>query len=307
MTTTRRREDRASTIAQCVAAEPFLTTGFYTRNTLLVGHIKGQKGQRMRRGLALWLLLLAVASVGAVVTYTRCPGCIPRDRVNKSCEWTDDARFPLDPRNPAHREHLVEDAQLAEELAIRYADTEFGRRSGGIEHHGGLLDNGRVRRDCLSRMFHAIEDNHGVTSDQIRVARGERNRTFDLAVVLLFLPVYSLGATIACRRLFRRFSSNERFVGFIATALSSIAAAFLGLQALRLWGGLWEAVRVGNGHMTSIRAASSTRWIQFYVGADFIGGLLLFWIIALICYRVVSKSGDEPATDAHAPHGLLLR
>ena len=212
----------------------------------------------MRRVLALWLLVFAAAAGGAVVTYVRCPGCIARDRVNESCEWTGDARFPLEPKNAAHQEHLIEDAQLAEELGIRYADAEFGRRF-GVEHHGGLLDNGRVRDECLSRMFHAIENNHEVTPDQIRVARGRRNHTYDLAVGLLFLPLYSLGATIACRWLYRRFASNERYARLVATALASIAAAFLGIHCLRLWGAVWEVIRVGNGHMTSIRAASDSR------------------------------------------------
>lgn len=258
----------------------------------------------MRRVLALWVVLFAVASGGAVVTYMRCPGCIARDRVNKSCKWTGDTKFSLEPRNPAHQEHLIKDAQLAEELGIRYADAEFGRRF-GVEHHGGLLDNGRVRRECLSRMFHAIENNHDVTSEQIRVARGQRNQTFDLAVVLLFLPLYSLGATVSCLWLCRRFSSNERYVRLVATGLASIAAAFLGIQCFRLWGAVWEVIRVGNGHMTSIRAASYSRWSQQYGGADFIGGILLFWLIALICYRTVSDDGDF--TDVRGPRGILLR
>jgi len=253
--------------------------------------------------LGLWLLLLALASSG-VATYVRCPGCIPRDRVNKACEWTGDSRFPLESANSAHREHLIADAQLAEDLAIRYADAEFKRRFGS-EAHGGLIDNGRFRGECLSRLFDAIENNHDVTPEQVRVARGQRNRAFDLAVGLLFVPFYSLGATIACRWLSRRFSSTERFVGFVATGLASVAVSLLGLQCLRLWGAVWEVVRVGNGHMTSIRAASSSRWNQQYVGADFIGGILLFWLIALICHRVVRD--DEHSADVRGPRGILMR
>jgi hypothetical protein len=258
----------------------------------------------MRRVLALWLLVFAVASGGAVVTYLRCPGCIPRGRVNSSCEWTGDTKFSFEPGNVAHQEHLVEDAQLAEELGIRYADAEFGRRF-GVEHHGGLLDNGRVRRECLSRMFQAVENNHGVTSEQIRLARGQRNETFDIVVGLLYLPLYSLGTAITCRWLCRRFSSNERDVRLVATGLASIAIAFLGTQCFRLWGGVWEVIRVGNGHMTSIRAASYSGWTKQYGGGDFIGGILLFWLIALIGYRAVS--GDEHAADVDGPRGILLR
>lgn len=257
----------------------------------------------MKRVLALWLVALGIAFVGGVVTYVRCPGCIPRDRVNESCQWPQDARFPLDPRNPAHHDHLIEDAQLAEELAIRYADAEHGRRF-GVAHHGGLLDNGRVRRDCLSQVFQAIQDNHNVTADQVRDARGVRNGTFDLAVVLLFLPLYALGAAVACRWLRGRFSSNERYAGLIATGLASIAAALIGLQAFRLWGALWEVVRVGNGHMTSIRAASSSGWAHQYVGADFIGGVVLFSLIALMSSRGIA---DDDHAAAPGPYGVLLR
>src|SRR5262245_31804695 len=235
----------------------------------------------MRRAHTLWLLVFAVAMGGAVATYVRCPGCIARARVNRSCEWTGDTRFPLDPENPAHRQHLIEDAQLAEELGIRYADAEFGRRF-GVEHHGGLLDGGRVRGECLSRMFQAIEIDHDVTPEQIRVARAQRNQRFDLAVALLFLPLYALGATIACRRLRRRFSTTESDIRSVATGLTSIAAGFLGVQCFRLWGAVWEVIRVGNGHMTSIRAASDNRWTGAYGGADLVVAILLFWLIALV-------------------------
>ena len=47
--------------------------------------------------------------------------------------------------------------------------------------------------ECLSQMLHAIENNHGVTSAQVHLARGQRNWTFDVAVSLLFLPLYLLG------------------------------------------------------------------------------------------------------------------
>ena len=258
--------------------------------------------KHVKRVLALWLLLPAVAIGGAVITYTRCPGCLARDRVNKGCSWTGDTRFPLDPRNPAHRLHLVEDAQLAEELGIRYADAEFGRRF-GVEHHGGLLENGRVRGECLARMFQAIENNHAVTSEQIRVARGQRNPTYDVAVGLLFLPLYSLGAALACRRLGRRFSSSERHARVVATGLLSLAAAFLGTQAFRLWGGVWEVIRVGNGHMTGIRAASSSIWVHDYGWAEFVGCMLIFWMIALICFQAVKDS--EPASRAYNANGIL--
>jgi hypothetical protein len=239
------------------------------------------------RFLTLSTLLALAICAGALATYEHCPGCIDRSRTNKTCDWTDDTSFSVDYNNASHQAHLVADAQLAEELAIRYADAEFGRRF-GVEHHGGLLDGGTFRRECLSRLFDAIENNHGVTSAQVQFARGQRNGSFDFAVALLFLPFYSLGAFVASRWLFTRFSSEGRFVALVATVMVSIAVSVLGLQSLRLWSAVWETIRVGNGHMSSMRAASYTRWNHQYPGAEFIAGILLFWLIAFWCYRVLS-------------------
>jgi hypothetical protein len=123
----------------------------------------------MRPVLAGWLLGLVAIVGGVWATYVTCPGCVDRTRINSACEWTGDTAFPIDPRNAAHQKHLVSDAHIAEELAIRHADVEFGRRF-GVEHPGGLIDGGRFRGECLSRMLHAIERNHGVTSEQVHLA-----------------------------------------------------------------------------------------------------------------------------------------
>ena len=240
----------------------------------------------MSRFLPLWIVLGLATFGSAWAIYVTCPGCIDRNQVNNTCQWPGDARFLINPQNPSHQAHLVADAQLAEELAIRYADAEFGRRF-GVEHHGGLLDDGRFRRECLSRMFGAIESTHGVTSAQVQAARGQRDVTFDLAAALLFVPFYSLGSAVACRWVYHRFSSDGRSVRLVATGLVSVAVSLLGLQSLRLWLAVWETIRVGNGHMTTMRAASYTRWNHQYPGAEFVCGILLFWMIGVCCYRVM--------------------
>jgi hypothetical protein len=242
----------------------------------------------MKRSLPPWLLVLVVTSGGIGAAYVRCPGCIDRNRVNKTCEWSGDTAFPIDQATAAHQKHLVADAQLAEELAIRYADAEFNRLY-GYEAHGGLIDHGRVRNECMARLVAIIETTHAVTTEQVEVARGQRNRTFDFAVALLFLPLYSLGATIACRRLCRRFSS--RSARFVATGLTSVAASVLALQVGQLWLSVWEVVRVGNGHISSFRTATHTAWSHQHVGSLLVAAILVFWIMALLCYR--AKSDDE--------------
>ncbi len=256
-----------------------------------------------KRRLVLWLLGCAVVISGAAATWVRCPGCIPRDRVNTACEWTGDTSVTVDPGNPTHWAHLVEDAQLAEELGIRYADAEHGRRF-GVEHHGGLVENGRVRQACLSEMFAAIERNHGVTPDRIRAARGHRNAAFDIAVVVLFVPFYAVAAGVACRRLYGRFGADAGYVRWGAVGVASVAASLLGTQCLRLWAGVWEAIRVGNGHMTSIRLASQTHWVKQNPGSDIVVCLLLFWLVALLLARLPSP--DAPPKDVRLRDGVLL-
>lgn len=122
------------------------------------------------------------------------------------------------------------------------------------------------RRECLARMLTAVERNHDVTADALGAARGQRNRAFDVAVSGLFLPLYLLGGIAASRWLSRRLATLDRFVRLIAAAILSVAFSFLGLQVLRLWGTVWEVIRVGNGHMSSMRAASQSRWMDHVDG-----------------------------------------
>jgi hypothetical protein len=258
----------------------------------------------MNRRIVPWLLLLVAMAGGIGATYAGCPGCIERGRVNSTCEWIGDTTFVLDAQNRGHQHHLIADAQLAEELAIRYADAEHERLF-GTYGHGGLIDHGRVRNECMARLVARIESGHAVTSDQIGVARGRRNWLFDLAVGLLFLLFYGFGATTVCLALRRRFSSDHRHVGLVVTALSSLAASFLGLQFLQLWFAVWEAVRVGNGHMSSFRTATWTHWGQQHQGAHFIGGIFLFWLVAFLSSQ--GTSGEQVSLDVSTPRGLLLR
>jgi hypothetical protein len=166
-----------------------------------------------------------------------------------------------------------------------------------------MINNGRYRRECLSRLFDAIESNHGVTPEQIHVARGQRNGSFDLAVGLLFVPFYVFGAYIVCRWLARRFSSDGPSVGWVAIGLASIIVSLLGFQAFRLWGAVWEAVRVGNGHMTAMRLAPPNRWPHQYVGADFLAGVVLFWLVVYYLRRTM----DEQSIESTSADSIFLR
>jgi hypothetical protein len=142
------------------------------------------------------------------VTWVRCPGCLDRSRLNENCNWTGDTAFPLDPSNPTHQQRLVHDAQLAEDLATRYADAEHLRLY-GFNGHGGQIEHGRLVKECATRLFATIENNHSVSGEQVQAARPVRNLAFDAGVWLSFLLLYFLAVVLACRWPDGAFGSGE--------------------------------------------------------------------------------------------------
>ena len=73
-----------------------------------------------------------------------CMAC-SRERVNSDCQWTHDTTFRIDLTNRSHQTHLRHDADLMEDLAIRYADAHVGR--------GARPEWPEVRDACMPKLF----------------------------------------------------------------------------------------------------------------------------------------------------------
>src|SRR4029453_15417994 len=189
-------------------------------------------GPDRRRRLTAVMLLLVSAT-----------GCLPRDRFNKNCEWSGDASRPLDLSDARDREHLGVDAQLAEELGMRYSDFKHKELS-GYEGHGGYLQNGQVTRDCMNRMFAAVERAHGVTREQILEARFYRDWRFDLTVLLSFVVFYVVGSAGVGRLLAQLIGHHGSRFWVLAVGVSSIVVALLGIELLGAWATTAEMIRV---------------------------------------------------------------
>ena len=195
---------------------------------------------------------------------------------------------PLDVQKPRDRQHLIEDAQLADELRVRYADFRH-REPFGYEGHGGLLEQGKVANDCLARLDAIIQKNHGVTAQQIDDARKHRDPRFDLSVLISFALLYVLGALWTGRRLVRRFAPNGQEVVAVAAALTSVPASAIGVQLLVLWATTAEMLRVGNDHLGQ-RRGELIPWIH-QLGAAFVAGIIIYGLAALFWSR--RSSVDE--------------
>jgi hypothetical protein len=208
-----------------------------------------------------------------------CPGCIDVSRVNNDCAWTGDSGGRLDLRLPRDAAHLAADAQLAEELAIRDADATFNRLY-GYDGHGGL--EGHARNECMAQLVTVITGRHAVTDDDVAAARGWRNISFDAVAAVSFVPIYCAGAAFACGLLFRQGPREHVAPWRIALTLTAIATTFLGVQVGQLWLGVWEAIRVRNGHISVFRVASRTVWTHHHVGVVLAGGIVAFAVVAAI-------------------------
>jgi len=85
-------------------------------------------------------------------------GCSRHPQPNSNCEWPQEtAAHALNPSHPSQQRHLSDDAEFAEDLAIRFADARRGLRSG---HFEGMAEYGRTRDQCMAALFKVIGSSH---------------------------------------------------------------------------------------------------------------------------------------------------
>jgi hypothetical protein len=242
--------------------------------------------QRMPR---YWFVLIGL------LTCLSLPACLPRDRLNVDCEWTERDRRALDLRKSSDQQHLNQDVDIAIEVIMRSADAEHGRRY-GYSAHGGYVDGGRFRDECREKVFAAIADVHGLTLEQVRNAGVTRTRDWRIALMAAvpFAALYYIGAVMLCRIWTARFSPDEQRQRFVAFAITSVAASIAGVQLAVLWFNIAEMLRVGNDHLGQTRAFPTS---SPYLLAMFLAGLLLFSLAALRQYR--RRSPNPLAANEH--------
>jgi hypothetical protein len=223
----------------------------------------------MRRLVVIAMLLLGCSAAFA-----------EPDRRNADCRWPQEPAIPLNLRNPEQQRHLRADAELAEDLAIRYADLHVGPNSG----------YGQTRDECLAALFGTVAKNHGVTIEQVRDALGERPMSFDAAVLLSFAAFYFLAAYHFARRVCHRFPLREGWpTALVSTIGAAILVSFVGVLMLETMAALAEVIRLGNDHLSY--RSYRIPWAQNRI-ALFVGGLFLFWLAAALRYRAASRDAE---------------
>ena len=198
-------------------------------------------------------------------------GCVRRDGRNSDCRWPEELTH-----HSVSARHLSADAEFAEDLAIRYADTHFGLRS---PNPSETYD--AERNACMERLFVEIGKDHGVPVGQVSDSLGGNRAYIDLAELLPFALLYGLAAIAGARIIWRRYPpAEDGWAPGIAMALF-VSLAFTATSALlgEVWNWAVEGQRIGNSHMSyrADRLFYHNHWFELSVAA-----LLMFSLAAIL-------------------------
>jgi hypothetical protein len=131
----------------------------------------------------------------------------------------------------------------------------------------------------MGTLFEQLAKEHGVPVERVYSSLGQNRGSIDVAENLPFLRLYCLAAVAAIRMIWRRYSPAEEgwVTGATMILLLSLAFAVGGTMMGRLWSGIAEQFRIGNGH-GSYRG-QRLPWSR-HETALFAGVFILFWLAA---------------------------
>jgi hypothetical protein len=220
----------------------------------------------VQESLAIVIAMVFVLCVG---------GCVRRDGRNSDCRWPGETNHPVSTR------HLSADAEFAEDLAIRYADTHFGR------HSPTPSENYKAERGaCMERLLEKIGNEHGVPVGQVSDSLGRNRAYIDLAELLPFALLYVMTAIVGVRIIWRRYPPAEEgwASGITMTLFISLAFAVTSTLLGEVWNWILEGHRIGNSHMSY--RAERLFWHNHRFEL-FVAALLIFWLAAILAARRV--------------------
>lgn len=214
----------------------------------------------MKTGPCLVIVMIFVLGAG---------GCVRRDGRNSYCRWPGEA-----PNRQVSARHLSADAEFAEDLAIRYADSHFGLHSPNpSETYGAERDR------CMERLFEEIGNEHGVPVEQVSGSLGRNRAYVDMAEVLPFALLYGLAAMMVARLIWGRYPPED---GYAPAITMAVFVSLLLAVGSTLFGELWnwfvEGHRIGNNHMSY--RADRLFWAKHRFEL-FAAALIIFWLATI--------------------------
>jgi hypothetical protein len=200
-----------------------------------------------------------------------------------NCELPQAARLNAD--HSRRGPHLIQEAELAEDAAIRYADACCGPHSG---HFQDMSAYGQKRDECMAKLFRIVARDNGVTEDEVRRSLTIRPMGFDLAVIVFCGVLYTMAAYMIVARLWSRYlGGGERFALAIMMIYASAIVSAAGVLLAELWFLAFESARIGSGHLSDRTGRIP---VIHHRPAIFVAGLLVFWLVAGLRYIAELRS-----------------
>jgi len=217
--------------------------------------------------VALFILIIVLAGC------TR-PGDHP---ISPNCAWSEDDQRTLKLETIAERRHLREDAETAEDLAIRWADKYFSLKP----------EYGSQRDECMESLFKGLADHHRVDIDLVLQYSRERDIVADLASILSFGLLYVAVVYYLIGKLRRKFSEDEAINFWAVTIVLSVGGGLVGLLVGNLWSIVIETYRLNSAHLSY---RMNRLPIRRYGFVFLLCSILSFWLVAFIRSRFVGAS-----------------
>jgi hypothetical protein len=220
-------------------------------------------------------LVILIAMIGLT-------GCVRRDGRNSDCKWPSHPQAKTFQLNqPGYQQHLREDVEFAEELAIRYMDVHYGPRDPQAA--------GQAMNRCLGILLGEIGNDHGITAKEAFKFFGQRSMAVDIGINLPFILLYGLAGDILIRRLRRRYPPGEDWIALgVVIVFYTLAFGFGGLLLGGMWSNAVESLRVGSGHLSN--RALRLPWNRHQ------GEILAFLVVMFVGIAAVRYRAGKVAT-----------
>jgi hypothetical protein len=212
--------------------------------------------------------------------------CSRHTSANSDCKWpNENSRKQLNLASSSDRQHLSDDAEFAEDLAIRYADVARGLHTKNFE---GIAEYNQARNTCMASLFRIVAGVHGVSTEAVQRSLGHRRVSFDLAVFFSFALLYGWGASLLSRWLSGLYGSSEtKLTIIVMTVVVSLLAGIAGVMLGEQWSWIWETYRIGNQHMSY--RATRIPWTHHRGGLFLVGTVVVLLIAWLHRRRLTTK------------------
>jgi hypothetical protein len=227
--------------------------------------------------------LILLATIGLSLCAS---GCVRREGRNSDCKWPPETvAVPLTAR------HLSEDAEFAEDLAIRYADVHHGLRTPYYVSGEDYVSN---RDRCKAMLFGEIASEHSVPIERVYDALGQNRAYIDLAINLPFALISWLVVVAVARAVWRRYPPAEDgwLPGSMMILFLSVAFSIAFIMVGDVWARIAETYRVGNGHMSY--RADRLIWVRHQTTL-FSAALVTFLLTAAEAARRMLAKCSRPA------------